>query len=449
MTRKTHAGILVAVLVTGIFAIIPQTPSIHGQSIIVVDDDVPDVDCLEQYGGGVRDFSTIGGAINDPGTSPGDTIVVCPGTYAEHVQVNKDDDIRLTGFGCGRTIIDPDPDFSSNGISISQDGTTVEGFEIRNGINGIESASGTEIDRTIIKHNCIHHNDEDGINMKRGSDNLMFDNEVFKNGDEGIFLGEPTSLSNRNWVGNNEVHNNTANGIRMQVTSSTDNEINDNEVRDNGVWGIDVDSDILVKHNIATGNVGGYVVRGSGNALVNNDAIKNDENGFRIIGDSNTISKNTAKMNGIDGFSTSGGLNIFTDNLAKANTRFGFFTNGDDNTFTKNKANKNTEEGFFVEDGATGNEFTENSARNNAQNGFFTNGDDNTFTKNKGISNTFRGFSAGGSSSGNDFTENKSKNNGTVGFGDQTVPIANTYTDNKCSDGFFALDGTAPALCAP
>ncbi len=412
MTRKTNAGILVAVLIAGIFAIIPQTVSVDGQALIVVDDGVTDQDCLDQYNGGdPRDFATINDAIDDVGTLPGDTIIVCRGTYTEHVIIDVVD-LTLLGFGCSETII-VSPG-GTNGISILADSATIGHFEITGGINGIESSSIDSIDFTVIKHNCIHDNTADGIHFDEGSDNIIRNNDIFSNDDEGVFFGIFGSTSDRNWIGNNKVHDNGANGITMQDDSSTDNEINQNDVRDNGPshWGIDVESDILVKKNKVISNRAGILARGDGNTFLHNTSGQNEQEGFRTL--------STADMN------------TFTENTAKGNEQ-GFRDQGTMNTFVENVSRKNTIQGFLLE--GTDGVFTENSARNN-------DGD---------------GFEATAATSDNTLDSNRSNKNGDAvgefGFDDDsvgggTLGTANTYTGNKCNSNFAG--GSDPSgLCTP
>ncbi|MGH9876981.1 MAG: right-handed parallel beta-helix repeat-containing protein [Nitrososphaerales archaeon] len=432
MTRKTDAGILVAIFIAGIFAIEAQTPFIHGQGVtFVVDDDGLDTFCLDQYNGGeAPDFNTINDAIG--AAASGDTIIVCPGTYAEHVVITAGKtDLTLLGFGCSRTIIDPPG--ASNAISILADGTTIDGFEITGGINGIESSSGDEIDFTMIKHNCIHDNTADGIHFDEGSENIIRNNDIFSNGDEGVFFGVLGSTSDMNWIGNNEVHDNGTNGIAMQDDSSTGNEINGNKVRDNGIgfWGIDVDSDILVKSNKVISNDGGILARGDGNTFLRNTSNENAKEGFRtidIMSSLNIFDKNTAKGNGEQGFSDKGTMNTFTGNTAKMNTLQGFLITGTDGVFTDNAARKNTLQGLLIT------------------------GDDGVFDGNRARNNGDDGFEVDAASSGNSFESNKSNLNGAFGFLDASVGgtgdfgTDNFYDSNTCN-GNTSGDSSPADLC--
>jgi parallel beta-helix repeat protein len=411
MTRKTDASILVAILIAGIFAIGVQTPLIQGQGVtLVVDDDGLSQFCLDQYNGGLEaDSSTINGAIDQ--AAEGDTIIVCPGNYPENVVIDVED-LTLLGFGCGETVIVGDG--TDDAVSVDADGATIGHFEITGGINGIGSDPAQSIDFAMVKHNCIHGNSADGINFFEGSDNIFRSNEVFENADEGIFVGDSTSTSDRNWIGNNNVHDNGANGITMQVTSSADNEINQNDIRDNGPthWGIDVESDILVKKNKVISNRGGILAQGDRNTFLHNTSNENEQEGFRTLATAsmNTFEKNTAKGNE-QGFRDQGTMNTFIDNVSRKNTIQGFFVEGTDGVFTSNKV------------------------RNNA-------GD---------------GFEATVASSGNTFDSNKSNQNGDAvgefGYDDDsvgggTLGTDNTYTGNKCNSNFDG--GSDPSgLCTP
>ena len=149
-------------------------------------------------------YTTIGAAI--AASSPGDTIQVCPGLYAEQVQINKTltllgaqagvdartrvptnesiivhpcgpvqimaDNVVLDGFTVqGSTLPDPcflagiwtNPDFSG-----TQGGHQILNNIVQNNISGIELDSACAANPTLVQHNLIQNNNNPGPGSGNG-----------------------------------------------------------------------------------------------------------------------------------------------------------------------------------------------------------------------------------------------------------------------------------------
>jgi hypothetical protein len=177
-----------------------------GALTLVVDDDGQgtDTDCNSL----TPCFLTISAAVL--AASPGDVIVVCPGTYAENVTINKQ--LTLQGAqsgvaGCGRVVGAPNPAVESilSGpapgptlitLVSGSAGTIVDGFSFIGATRGLESATGP-INNVVIRNNhfagftssgiflndpgvdvTVDQNNVDG-SSKTGGDSVHLDTDLF------------------------------------------------------------------------------------------------------------------------------------------------------------------------------------------------------------------------------------------------------------------------------
>jgi len=116
-------------------------------------------------------YGTISAAVS--AAAPGDTIVVCAGTYKEDVAVSK----ALTLSGQGATI---DATGLDNGIKISASNVRVSDFTVENAtgegilaqqpnpvkgpmISGTQLYTGVPITGVMIEHNVVSNNDQGGL----------------------------------------------------------------------------------------------------------------------------------------------------------------------------------------------------------------------------------------------------------------------------------------------
>ena len=221
-------------------------------------------------------YATIQAAVN--AASPGDTIMVAAGTYAENVAVAKAN-LTLQSASKWGAIIKPTT-AGSNAIYITANGVTVDGFEIdgttvcKNGILGWET-SGLTIKNNKI-HGAVHSWDGCGIllfswgNSGTVYNNLIKDNVVYDTGRMGIMVMD-------------------YGGGKYTVTSG--NTITGNTVYD--VW----------KKAIAWGDGGGGIQINVGKncAITNNEVyyVRDNQRGIYMFGSAagNTITGNTLRDN--------------------------------------------------------------------------------------------------------------------------------------------------------
>jgi parallel beta-helix repeat protein len=119
-------------------------------------------------------FGTISAAVS--AAAPGDTVVVCAGTYKEDVALSTA--LTLSGQGAATTTIDATG--FDNGIKITASNVIVSGFTVENAtgegilaqqpnpvkgpmIQGMQLYTGQPIIDVVIGHNTVENNDQGGL----------------------------------------------------------------------------------------------------------------------------------------------------------------------------------------------------------------------------------------------------------------------------------------------
>jgi parallel beta-helix repeat protein len=228
---------LIAVLAASLFF---GGSSRAGTTVWVVDDGA---DCPR------ADFTTIQAAV--VAASPGDTILVCAGTYHERVLISTND-LTLRGKGTTADVV-IDADLLGHAVLVSgASGVTVEGFTVREGHdNDIEllNANGNTVRGNILTA-AVH----DGIELFNSDDNLVELNVSVDNLGANACGINLTVGSDRNVVRNNTVRNNE---WGIQISASNDNVIFQNNAvanRGNGIRNVGNSSGTVIDGNRVFGN---------------------------------------------------------------------------------------------------------------------------------------------------------------------------------------------------
>jgi parallel beta-helix repeat protein len=257
-----------------------QGEATAGKKVWTVDND--GADCPN------ADFTTIQAAV--VAASPGDTILVCAGTYHERVVIATSD-LTVRGKGPTEAVV-VDADNLGHGILLSgTTGVTIEGFTVREGHdNDIHLLNAN---RNTIRGNILTAAHHDGIELFASDGNLVEDNVSIDNlaaNACGIFLasgsdgnlvrhntlvnnewGIQIGASNNNTIFNNDMTENRENGLR-NINGASGNVIDGNRVFRNGLA-----SPLTVATN-------GGIRLGSGTGLVvaRNHAFENSPFDIRV-----------------------------------------------------------------------------------------------------------------------------------------------------------------------
>jgi parallel beta-helix repeat protein len=289
-------------------------------------------------------YTTIGAAV--AAANPGDTIVVCPGVYAEDVVVPAGKPLALEGIG--NPIINAIKQV--NGVQVLASGTTVEGFTVAYATGegilvGALPGTGGTVSRVTISDNTVIDNDQgnptgalvsdssyaecnaaqgipgdcgEGIHLLSADKSLVTGNYVSANSG-GILLTDENGPTDKDLIASNTVLANaydcgiTVAGHHLGTTTNGttwtpvlpsaggiyDNTIRDNRSENNGVIG--QGAGIL----LATPVPGGAVYN---NLLEGNIAIGNGLAGITVHShgpgedvNGNVLSGNIIGVNNLDG----------------------------------------------------------------------------------------------------------------------------------------------------
>ncbi|HEX3393290.1 MAG TPA: right-handed parallel beta-helix repeat-containing protein [Acidimicrobiales bacterium] len=230
---------------------------------------------------------SIQAAIN--AASPGDTIVVAPGTYRENLVIHTDN-ITLQGTPGGTVLAPPGAAKAAHnacfvsatnfdGICLAQvSGVTVSGFTVR-GFPGIGIHSFNS-DHLRIDNNRLNNNGLDGIADYVGSQNLISNNQASGSSEAGILVAN--SIKGGITVDGNTTTNNGA-GIYMRddardrnapfdPNALTENYVINNDSEGNcvGILALDTPAapDVMA---VSIGGAGAGDEQGGGNRVIANN----------------------------------------------------------------------------------------------------------------------------------------------------------------------------------
>ena len=195
--------------------------AINATGAIIVNQSIPFNyygDILYVGGDGLGNYTSIQDAIDN--SSNGDTVFVYPGTYDEHLLVDKS--INLMGKNAKTTIIDA---HGYDAVLIIAESVKIEKFTITNAATGIVIYY--TADSKILK-NIIISNDHHGIYGSYSLTVLISENTISNNLLDGIFfMGTFQST-----IAKNTIINNGQSGLYLKA-SSIYNEIFENMISQN------------------------------------------------------------------------------------------------------------------------------------------------------------------------------------------------------------------------
>lgn len=241
--------------------------------------------------GHVPCYTSIQAAIN--GSAPGAEILVYPGTYQEHVVLNK----ALTLRGQGATI---DGGGAGTVLSLTTSGATVKALALTNGDvgAGLYGASGNQLASLRITHAGR------GIFFAGGAtNNLVTDTDIAYAASFAVDVGDQGNSGNQ-FVGL-RLHDSTT-GFNAYAGSSN------LLLKDSSIWGISPGAGVVigfsggwtVQHNEIVGNAVGIVTDTDGSGSITRNYIAgNAESGVYEAGFLSTV---TTRENRIEGNGGSG-----------------------------------------------------------------------------------------------------------------------------------------------
>lgn len=270
-------------------------------------------------------YSTIQSAIN--GSSSGDNVIVCYGTYNENITMA--DGVDVGNYGTDTPVIDSDGVHAAvtfNGAFST--GATLDGLGITDGGNNggvyvVGTGTGTGIgNSTIIQYCEIYSNSGPGINLNGGSAlsaPTIDNNDIHNNSGEGIYIIDAGSSSVDLIIKNNDIYNhNTAgqDGINIggdsYVTIGADNNIYYNDAGIAFDTGDPNTAPVTISKN--------HIYSNDGGGICQVDALTGKV----------TITQNDIELNGLGGIGIHDACEMeITENELHDNVRGGIHT-GDD-----------------------------------------------------------------------------------------------------------------------
>jgi len=280
-------------------------------------------------------YRTIGSALQR--ARSGDTVVVCAGTYAEHVEIAR----AVTVKGDGNPVIDATSE--NVAVAVTGDRATVQGLTITNATG--QGVFASRVRGVTIRNNVVEHNDlgiagkstykycttanfvadcGEGIHLSGVSRSRVEGNEV-RNNSGGILVSDELGPTHDNVITGNNVVDNT-NNCGITVVGHRKGAVDAQGKLHPSVAGVyrNVISNNVVTNNGTTGTGGGVL-------------LANPRAGMAVY--RNTIRGNTINQNGLAGVTlnenTTGQYlngNVVTRNTIGTNNLLKSTTAGNGNT---------------------------------------------------------------------------------------------------------------------
>jgi parallel beta-helix repeat protein len=321
---------------SGLSNVVNGTTKPIGPKTWYVDDDRADYPAA--------DFTKIQEAVD--AASPGDTIIVYPGTYIENVDVNTANLTIKSQNGTANCTVNA-ANSSDHVFDVTASWVNITGFTVENATTDMAGIYlGNNVQHCNISSNNATNN-YFGIWLSSSSSNTLTNNTASSN-NYGIFLGYS---SNSNTLTNNTASSNNYDGIYLSSSSNntlTNNTANSNY--DDGIYLVSSSNSNTLTNNTATSNdaCGIYLDSSSNNnTLTNNTATSNDACGIYLYSSSNnTLTNNTASSNYYGIILGSSSNNTLTNNTANLNGDYGIYLHSSSNNTIYNNYFANTNNAY-------------------------------------------------------------------------------------------------------
>ncbi len=228
-------------------------------------------------------YSKIQTALDE--ASDGNTIMVCSGTYEEHITIDKSNIHLFAPNGPENTFILASSKYKPV-VQIQANNVTVEGFSIRGAIEkqGI-IVNGSTIENSILKNNRISNN-KYGIQLSSSKNTTIINCDAFENKEMGGYVQNSINTI----ITGSSFNNNVSDGLYFSncvETESLHSKITNSSMRDNKRNGIFLENCKYQEfnNNIAISNNdlhGALFEKCEHVSLKETGFIKNNKNGVKI-----------------------------------------------------------------------------------------------------------------------------------------------------------------------
>ena len=260
---------------------------------------------------GPADFHTIQEAIN--AAEPGDTILVLPGTYPEHVKINK---TRLTITAKNRETTIIDGENQTTPVTITADNVTIQNFTIKNAdkegplINGgsgivvfsnhctIRNNKVTNTQAGIYLYQAFNNTIENNLAENNEFYNILLDysdqNTITNNTSRHSYFGIGLDTSDNNLIQHNTVTDCTTTGIylfTLETSNCTHNILKENTINKttNAIQLKNAKNNIIQENLLAENKNGITLTQNSNKNTITNNKITKNQVGIQISRSQNNL----------------------------------------------------------------------------------------------------------------------------------------------------------------